>query len=127
MQRSKQQFIEWSEAWRLFEIHKLGPKTLFHGWHGSRVLPLNLPMKAKQGVVTNPGKKLNTFRAGWHVTLSLKDATRYLTRFTANRELCICRVLVRHTRRKPRSTSPIFLAKEMVVLEEDWKKATWRN
>ena len=114
----------WTKAWRIFEITPDGPATLFHTWEGSRVLPLDRPLKAKQGLVSNPGKSHYKFRAGWHIALSKKDAIEYLKRFTANRELCVCQVAIRYERKKPRSNAPVYLAKEMMVLKECWEDAT---
>ena len=117
---------EWTEAWRIFEATEgCGPKTLFHGYHGSRELKLDTPLRSKQGIVTNPGKKVRgkTFRAGWHVTLDFNDAVRYFERFSNSRNLVLCRVFVKHFRPKPRSPHPVFLAKDMLVKSEDWKVA----
>jgi len=115
----------WQEAYRIFEIDKKNPypKTLYHPYKGSKFLPLDKPLIAYQGIVFNPGKKLNPYRAGWHVALNKKIIDKYLNHFTADRTLCICRVLVKETRPKPRSKSSILLAKEMMVLSKDWMKA----
>lgn len=117
----------WTEAWRIFEAHEgCGPKTLFHGYHGSRELQLDTPLRAKQGIVTNPGKKIEgkTFRAGWHVALTLEDAEKYFTRFNNSRNLVVCKVFVKNYRPKPRSPHPVFLAKDMLVTTEDWQTAS---
>lgn len=112
---------KWIEAWRLFEVTPdSGPKTLFHGYKGSRTLQLDTPLLAKQGLVSNPGKKHYRFRAGWHVTLSENDAIKYLTRFSNNRDLRVCKVLVKDIRPKPRSNAPVYLAKHMMVKTKDW-------
>lgn len=116
---------KWTEAWRLFRVKPdSGPCVLFHPYRGSKELTMGVPLVAWQGVATNPGKKGgNTFRAGWHVTLSLKDAKQYIKHFKDTSGLVICRVLVRGFRKKPRSPHPVYLAREMKVLEEDWLEA----
>lgn len=115
----------WIEAWRIFELDSknLKPKTLMHQHKGSKFLPLNKSLIAYQGIVSNPGKKHRTYRAGWHVGLDKLAIEKYLKAFTADRKLCVCRVLVKNIREKPRAISPIFLAKEMMVLEKDWEQA----
>lgn len=116
---------EWQTAWRIFEIDKrrLMPKTLMHPHRGSKFLPLDTAITAYQGVVSNPGVGTHTYRAGWHVGLDLSDIQEYIKIFTAPRTLCVCRVEVKHLRKKPRATSPIWLAKEMRICSEDWLKA----
>lgn len=113
------------EAYRIFEACEEQPRTLFHGWHGSRSLPLDQWLRAKQGIVTNPGKAKEgkTFRAGWHVTLSREEAEQYLGNFNSGRELVVCRVWVKAIRPKPRSRHPVYLAKDMLVTREDWEAA----
>lgn len=116
----------WKEAWRIFEVDKATnkPKTLFHPHEGSRFLLTDTPLKAYQGIVNNPGKKTQSYRAGWHVGLNKESIIKYLDNFTADRKLCVCRVWVKDTRPKPRSRSDIQLAKHMIVWESDWIKAT---
>lgn len=117
--------MDWIEAWRIFEVDtkRLEPKTLMHTHKGSKFLPLDTPLIAYQGIVSNPGGNQKTYRAGWHVGLSKKIIEKYIKVFTANRKLCVCRVMVKNIRRKPRTSAKIFLAKEMLVNSKDWREA----
>lgn len=114
------------EAWRLFAVSADGmPMTLFHPFEGSRVLPTDKRLRAEKREVHNPGKKYvgHSYTSGWHVAMTREGVTKYLNRFTADRELRLCRVLVQNSRPKPRTRTEICLAGTMKILSEDWKKA----
>tara|TARA_Y100000310_G_scaffold340792_1_gene437778 strand:- start:3938 stop:4303 length:366 start_codon:yes stop_codon:yes gene_type:complete len=117
--------MEWKAAWRIFELDPTSghPMTLMHPHKGTRILPLETEMRAYQGIVSNPGKKDKTYRAGWHVGLSEQGVRAYLRLFKKNRPLRVCRVLVASTRPKPRSPHGIHLARYMKIRQRDWDEA----
>lgn len=113
-------------AWRLFEVAEDGsPKTLFHPFQGSRILPLDMPLRAEVREVWNPGKRNRDlpYLSGWHVAATREDIERYLDRFTANRTLKLCKVQVQKLRPKPRTRTRIKLAQTMKISSEDWDSA----
>ena len=115
-----------SPAWRLLRVRDGKPCTLFHGYRGSRTLPVNRILVAEEKQVRNPGKKKGpTYTSGWHVLPSKKACTEYLTRFKAKDDIVVCRVEVFGVRQKPRSK--VDLASGMCIREEDWEAALWEN
>lgn len=107
-------------AYRIFECKDNKPHTLFHGYEGSRSLPLNKWLKAINKPVTNPGGG-KVFTSGFHVCLSCDDILSYIKRFTSNRKYVICKVKVKQTRPKP--GSKVTLADKMYIDSTDWEKA----
>ena len=109
-------------AWRLFRESAMGqhPVTLYHAHRGTKTLPLGKWMKAKQGIVYNPGKKMTgtAFRAGWHVFRTLDDLAKYCSKMDGT--YAVCQVLVKGCRPKPRSRSSVMLAKWMRVCDFQW-------
>lgn len=115
-----------SPAWRLLRVRNGEPCTLFHGYRGSRTLPLNQILVAEEKDVRNPGKKKGpTFRSGWHVLMSKQECDEYLKRFKAKDDIVVCRVSVSGLREKPRSK--VTLAHLMCILEEDWEAALYER
>jgi len=76
-------------------------------------------MRAKQGIVTNPGGG-RRFRAGFHVFPSMEDLIKYCKNMDG--EYVACRVRVMETRPKPGSRSTVLLAKNMLVRSSNWKR-----
>lgn len=116
----------YTEAWRLFAVSADGqPMTLFHPYKGSRVLVLNKRLRAERRRVHNPGKKHigKSYTSGWHVAMTREGVTKYLNRFTSDRELRLCRVHVQNSSPKPRTRTEICLAGTMKIRSEDWAKA----
>lgn len=111
-------------AWRLLRVRDGKPCTLFHGYRGSRTLPVNRLLKAEEKDVRNPGKKTGpTFLSGWHVLPSKQQCDEYLKRFKAKDDIVVCRVEVSGLRLKPRSM--VTLANTMCIREQDWEAALW--
>lgn len=111
-------------AYRVFRIGKHdGPATLFHGWWGSKTLPLDMELEAQVRPVTNPGKAESgrLFFSGWHVVPERKDIAGYLKRFKRPEELVVCKVYVSGVRDKP--GSKVLLADKMVIYSKDWTNA----
>lgn len=111
------------EAYRLLRVRDGKPCTLFHGYKGSRTLPLDTRLLAEEGFVTNPGKKSNgaVFLSGWHVLPAKHLCEDYLRRFKNKDDIVVCRVLVAAVRQKPRSE--VSLARYMKITTEDWNDA----
>lgn len=113
-------------AWRLLRVRNGQPCTLFHGYVGSRTLPLDITLEAEEKPVRNPGKKTGPqFISGWHVLMSKQACVEYLKRFTAKDDIVVCRVDVDKLRSKPRSK--VTLAREMRIHEADWEAALWEH
>lgn len=113
-------------AWRLLRVRDGQPCTLFHGWQGSRTLPMDYVLTAERKDVRNPGKKKGpTFLSGWHVLMSKEECVEYLKRFKAKDDIVVCRVDVHGLRPKPRSK--VTLAREMRIWEADWEAALYER
>ena len=108
-------------AFRLLRVGPNGePKTLFHGYHGSRTLPCDKTLRAVERTVQNPGSGTNTFLSGWHVLKTWKECEQYLERFTADNDIVVARVWAACMRDKPRARSNIQLASYMKIKSLEW-------
>lgn len=112
-------------AWRLLRVSGNQPQTLFHGWRGSRKLPLDKELPAVRSWRWNPGKKKGPgFFCGWHVAKSRDEIETYRQqRFKRPEELVVCRVWVNEMEPKPRASSGICLADKMLIRGDDWSQA----
>lgn len=119
--------MELVEAWRLLRVRDSKPCTLFHGFHGSRTLPLDELLLAERKRVWNPGKKGKSpgFMSGWHVLLSESECREYMKRFKNIDDLVVCRVVCSGIHQKPRSK--VSLARVMMIVSEDWEEALCRT
>lgn len=112
------------EAWRLLRVNRGQPCTLFHGWHGTRCLPLDKMLRAVEEQVWNPGTRRGPgFVSGWHVLFSQEECEEYLERFSACGDIVVGRITVACIRGKPRATSNVRLARYMRIDSADWTKA----
>lgn len=110
-------------AFRLLRVGPNGePKTLFHGFHGSRTLTLDKTLRAVEKEVCNPGKQSTgfTYTSGWHVLKTWKECEEYLERFTACDDIVVARVHAACMRDKPRARSGIQLAGYMKIKSSEW-------
>ena len=110
-------------AFRLLRVGPNGePKTLFHGFHGSRTLPQDKVLRAVMKRVTNPGSNPTglDYVSGWHVLKSWGECEAYLQRFTARDDIVIARVWAACMRPKPRALSDIQLASYMKIKSVEW-------
>ncbi len=108
-------------AFRLLRVGPNGePRTLFHGFHGSRTLPQDKMLRAVEKTVQNTGSGTNTYLSGWHVLKTWGECEEYLKRFTADDDIVIARVWAACMRRKPRARSDIQLASYMKIKSVEW-------
>ena len=112
-----------TDAYRLLRVKNGEPHTLFHGYHGSRLLKRDTILEAEEKQAWNPGKRGKSpgFISGWHVLTTKEQCEKYLTRFTAKADIVVCRVMVAVPRRKPRSK--VFLVRYMKIQSDDWDNA----
>lgn len=114
----------WQKGYRLFEVSNEGPKTLYHGHNGSRILPLDKSMRAPKKQVWNPGMKTGPgYMSGWHIFISRGHAEKYLKSFTKPRRIVVVPIYYKQAKSKPRSRSEVLLARYMMIKEKDWKEA----
>jgi len=112
-------------AFRLLRVGPGGePKTLFHGFHGSRTLALDKTLRAVKKTVCNPGKQSSghTYQSGWHVLKSWGECEEYLKRFTACEDIVVARVWAACMKPKPRARSGIQLAGYMKIKSAEWNE-----
>ena len=91
------------------------PHTLFHGVSRSRKLPFNKWITAEEKMVRD-GSNQERYLSGFHVLPTVKDCLEYLKKFRNTQDKAIVRCWVRSVRRKERSPSPVYLAKEILIL-----------
>jgi hypothetical protein len=109
-------------VYRIIEIKNGQTLTLFHGMptpegKRSRVLPTGEWLRAEEKPVSY-GRGSPEMISGFNVTKDLEQCRQYLSRFTAERDLRVVRCLARGLRPKPRAQAEIFLASELMILEE---------
>ena len=98
--------------WRLFEERDGELYTLFHGLHGSRLIPEGQWLMA-EGKFVRDGANQNRYMSGWHVFAD-ESGLEYLGRFRKPRRIVAVQVEVGHNWPKP--TNPnIRLARWMRV------------
>lgn len=111
-------------GWRILRAKNGQPHTLFHGYEGTRALPLDRVLRAEERQVWNPGKRASGspgFISGWHILPNERECREYLTRFKDHSDLVVCRVGVAAVRPKPRSK--VLLSRFMRITSEDWDNA----
>lgn len=103
-------------AYKIFEVDNKNIKTLFHGWNGSRTLPIGEKLYAIKKQVTD-GSRQNSYLSGWHVFLDYKEAEKYLPRFTKPRTLDIIPVKIdaNTIRPKPNASGDVYLADWILI------------
>jgi hypothetical protein len=104
-------------AYKIVESSPKGPKTLFHGLNGSRLIPKGKWLKAEKKMVKD-GTSKTQYLSGWHVLPSEEEAAKYLQRFkTRIDKLCIIPVLVKNIRQKSHSNSNVWLADSIKIFQ----------
>ena len=108
---------DFNEAWKIFETDSSGNvKTLFHGINGSGTLEKGEVLTAVEKMVKD-GTSDTYYLSGFHVLKTRQDCEDYLKSFTTRLDkLVILPILVGKLRSKEHSRSPVFLAKEMVIM-----------
>jgi len=68
-------------GFKVFESDADGrrPKTLFHGWRGSRILPIDRVLEAERKRVRS-GSNAPYYQSGWHLFESLKAVKQWSRR-----------------------------------------------
>ena len=111
-------------AFRLLRVGPGGePKTLFHGFHGSRTLALDKTLRAVEKTVCNPGaipSESNSYLSGWHVLKTWAGCEEYLERFKTGDDIVVARVWAACMRPKPRARGEILLASYMKIKSVEW-------
>ena len=100
-------------AYKIVEKKNTGLFTLFHGVDGSRRLPIGSWLDADQRLVVD-GSGQTPYVSGFHVFVEESTAERYLSRFTAERDLEIVKVEIGKSRTKP-TNGDVLLAARMKV------------
>ena len=108
-------------AYRIIEVKRNTPHTLFHGISGQRAIPTGTWVKADKKLVrdgTGPW-----YMSGFNILLDQDDCLEYVQRFKAPRELRVVEIKVRgELREKRHSRSNVLLADEMWL---DWPQTGW--
>ncbi len=106
------------KKWRLFEVKNNEYYTLFHSVNGSRKIPINQWIKAKQNIVQDgSGQKKKRYRAGFHVFDSPDIIKSFIKKFTMSRELHAVEIEIKGTIRKKPTNNSILLVSEIKIPE----------
>lgn len=104
---------------KAFQVGEDGlPRFIFHGVNGSRVVPMDRWIKAKQKLVRN-GSGQMYYKSGFHSFQSMADTARWQK--SVRKDYAICRVWVRGVRRK--WSGRCFLSQYMFLSSKDFKQA----
>jgi len=115
------------QAYKVFEIHihkvtgEPVPKTLFHGHHGTRRLPLDFWLRAHQRVVTD-GSRQHRYRAGFHIYPDLEGVKRWLQGVKIVENRVVVEVDAEFIRDKPNARTGTLLAKWMCIPRRAWNR-----
>ncbi len=97
-------------VFRVFDISRGSIKTLYHGYRGSRVLPVGKWIQAERKAVRKGNKN---YLSGWHVFLNSDAAHRFLKKLKIKTGRVIVPVTVRGELRQ--KSKEVWLADEMKV------------
>lgn len=101
-------------AYKIVEVVDGQIKTLFHGIDGSRLMPRGKWIDADETWVRD-GSKGTYYLSGWHVFLTLVDATEYLFRFRKRTDILqIVQCKVEGLTPKLHSPAPVLLARRIM-------------
>ena len=89
-------------------------KTLFHGVNRSKVLTLNKWLQAEIKDVRD-GSCQKTYKSGFHILPSYKEAADYLTRFTYTDKKKIVKCRAKNIWPKTHSRSDVHLAEYIYI------------
>ena len=105
--------------YKIFDIGKNGPKTLFHGINGTRELKLNKWLTAKMPIVNDNAQ---SYRAGFHLLKTLKETKAYFDKFKNKRNRCIIEVHVDENAGlwKKKTSKNVLLAKRIKITSKQW-------
>ena len=99
------------EAYKAFKVENSTLKFMFKAHEGTRIVPINRWLKAKQKVVSDgTGRQ---YRAGFHCFLDIEAVHRFVKQ-TKGKYLIVI-VKVKGVRPKPNSTAKAWLAKELLI------------
>lgn len=125
LEHKKDPPIEQKTAYRIVEMKKGKPHTLFHGLYGSRRIPVGAWVRAKTDKLVRDGTG-PWYKPGFNVLLEREAIEKYLERFTAPRDLKVVKIMVRGPlRKKEHSPNNIWLADEMLLPAESLRDAIY--
>ena len=108
------------EVFKIVDMDGDTVKTLFHGNHGSRTIPVGKWVRADSKTV-HDGSSGTPYRSGWHVFTQLEDAHTYVGKFTNLEPKAIVRCRARALWPKAHSPSPVLLTEHLLVEEVVWR------
>lgn len=92
-------------------------KTLYHGFHRSRVLPKNVWIKAEKKIVRDGSRKNSReYLSGIHCFKDIDTAVMYLLRFKNIDNLKIYKCYAKGLRQKPTNEN-VYLADELMIVD----------
>ena len=105
--------------YKIFDIGKNGPKTLFHGINGTRELKLNKWLNAKLSMVND---NATSYRSGFHLLKTIKETKAYFDKFKNKKNRCIVEVFVdeRSGIWKKKTSKSVYLAKRIKITSKQW-------
>lgn len=107
-------------AYKIFEDDP-GPRTLFHGVRGSRLLPVGKWIDAELKQVTD-GSCVRSYLSGFHGYPSLEAVRQWLKGAKKRKGRVVVRVKMLGCWDKPRAVRKTILAKRMMIPVDEWQK-----
>jgi hypothetical protein len=105
--------------YKIMDCSSKGPKTLFHGNNGSKIIPMKEWVKASRYKLVTDGSGKTQYMSGWHVMESLEEAEEYLgTKFKnlSNKIIVEC-YIAENIRPKTHSRANVWLS-QMIYLDK---------
>lgn len=96
-----------------------GPKTLFHGVGGSKLLEVGKWITAVKKMVSD-GSRQQPYLSGFHVMPTLQSCIDYLQKFRNTEHKAVITCEVKGVREKPQASGPVFLADKIKILDHVW-------
>ena len=109
------------KAYKIFDLSEDGPKTLFHGVNGSRLLPINEWVEAEIKPVTD-GSRQEPYLSGFHAYPSLDAVRKWIAGAKNTDNRVVVSVQVDGLREKPNAVRPTILADRMKITSQAWAK-----
>jgi hypothetical protein len=106
-------------GYKIFENKEGSPFFIFHGLNGSRSIPLDTKLTAKERIVRDGNGR--AYLSGFHVVMNTEnlDKTKNLFRITANR--VTAKVKCIDVREKPNAKAGICICREFILTKYAWK------
>ena len=98
-------------------------RTLFHGLHGNKTLPVGKWLQAVMKPVSDGG---TIYTSGWHIVPSLEECIGYLNRFKNTEPKAVVLCKAKNVWPKAHSPSNIYLSEHLYIEKVVWRLSSVR-